>query len=553
MVYARSYRSKRQSPYVRRTLKSAAREQRNFPKKFFGTAHFRRGDPQTINTFGASRALATPDQLASRSSAGYTGKGAYWGQRAGDWLSGATGIRGLGGLGSRLENGVIDAGMSALGNYRGKGAYISNGLMNPSGADVPTMVSDGGEGADATALHVRHREYIGDIQGSNTFKNKSYPINPGNSELFPWLSQIALNFDEYEFNQLIFGFKSVTADVTTATTQIGSVIMACNYNVTNTPFTSKIPMMEYEASVSSKITDTITYGIECDSLKNGGSAIKYTTDGSYSPVGEDPKTYFQGLFQIAVNQTLAVGQVGELWVEYDCVLRKKKLYTALGGGILSLGLTNNPIKSGFQPVGAVLGNPGTGNWLGLPNGTRQFNSYFGIDHFRASSYPMNYWLMPLNATQNVTSTAAMRAFYWTPKFANEWNVVYIATSGDANPGCRLALFAPDNYTGNFMYVRQTNGYYRTASPNIETSTNLNVDTGVNYAGINIVGAQAQVNDGHADILSYSVATSAETDLKAGPLNNGTYVVLGQRLTTFGWAGGAPYLSSIYITGLSITP
>jgi Viral coat protein (S domain) len=144
-----------------------------------------------------------------RASRRITGRGAYFGQKAGELVGRLTGFTGLGRLGSDLEDRVLR-------HYKGKGAYKSNALMNPTKRSARTRASSGG-GADCPTVTFTNREYVRDITGSTTFKIDNWLINPGIAQQFPWLSQIALNYEEFEFEQLIYTYKSLTPSVSVGT------------------------------------------------------------------------------------------------------------------------------------------------------------------------------------------------------------------------------------------------------------------------------------------------------------------------------------------------
>lgn len=67
---------------------------------------------------------------------------------------------------------------------------------------------------------ITHREYIGDVITSGTagaFKTNTYYINPGLNKTFPWLSQIAQNFESYRMLGCAFEFKSMSSDALNST------------------------------------------------------------------------------------------------------------------------------------------------------------------------------------------------------------------------------------------------------------------------------------------------------------------------------------------------
>jgi len=73
------------------------------------------------------------------------------------------------------------------GSYRTGGSKFGTG----SGSNPPSVRNT------KCGFIVSHREYIQDITGSIGFTGIADYINPGNASLFPWLSQIAVNFEQW--------------------------------------------------------------------------------------------------------------------------------------------------------------------------------------------------------------------------------------------------------------------------------------------------------------------------------------------------------------------
>lgn len=226
--------------------------------------------------------------------------------------------------------------MSGLGMYTGAGAYedepVSNSLVNNGGLlGVPEFSQAGDE---TGAISISHREYIADLYGPTTsFNIQSFALNPGLEQSFPWLSQIACNYEEYELHQCIYTYRSTTSDHgSTNSGQVGTIIMATGYNPSAAPFKGKQTMMEYDGAMSGKITADMIHGVECDNEKLSGTAHKYIRT---KPVvsGQDLKEYDHGLFQVATANSpadFANAAIGELWVSYTVTLRKPKLYSNIG-------------------------------------------------------------------------------------------------------------------------------------------------------------------------------------------------------------------------------
>ena len=305
---------------------------------------------------GASGGVDSYAQRSIDRNATMYGIGDYFGKSAGSYLGNLTGIPGASTVGGFLGD---KAGDFIKRKLFGRGDYTTtNDLMHVPGT--------GGAPLFGTMRDVSfaHREYIGDIFGppaGQSFQVSSYPINPAISETFPFLSQLASNFEEYEFAQLVFSFKSTTTDIGSSTNgQCGSVVMAVNYNASAGPFTDKQTMSAYFGSTTCKSTDGAMCGVECDPQKNAGPPILYTRANPTIP-SQDLKTYDLGTFQFAVVNSpasFANLPIGELWVDYTIHLRKPKLYSARG-----LDVDKDAFLSG---PGASLG---AAAWFGVGSST----------------------------------------------------------------------------------------------------------------------------------------------------------------------------------------
>nr|QCC62362.1 putative capsid protein [Crucivirus sp.] len=259
---------------------------------------------------------------------GYAGIGSALGGALGTAIGGPAGTAlgsVLGGLGGNLLG-------EGVKYFTGKGDYevINNAfLQGDNNSMVPIHNPD-----RRTGDVFRRVEYLGDIIShgtANTFKIQSFPVNPGLESTFEWLSQIACNYEEYEFEGLYFEFRSMSADALNSTnTALGQVIMAANYNASSANFTNKAQMENYEGGVSGKPSCSIRYFVECAKQKTVLSTGQYIRQGAI-PTGQDARLYDLCNFQIATNGLQGTKvNLGELWVSYQVVLRKPKMFAALG-------------------------------------------------------------------------------------------------------------------------------------------------------------------------------------------------------------------------------
>lgn len=243
--------------------------------------------------------------------------GGYLGSKAGEFL---------GGMAHNAVAGLV----TGLGDYN-----VSKNVL--LGGNMPSVrnLTSGGD------VVISYQEYLGDIitashdtatSSSSPFKIETYLINAANPRTFPFLSQIAQNFEQYEFEGILFGFRTTSADIVTNDTnniQLGTVLMATQYDVADANFSSKGEMLNYQFSTSVKPSQPAVHMIECAPNQTPVNLL-YTVPGT-NPVGTDPRLYHLGRFSIATQgfQGSAV-TIGELHVTYQVRLLKPKLWQSLG-------------------------------------------------------------------------------------------------------------------------------------------------------------------------------------------------------------------------------
>jgi len=288
----------------------------------------------------------------------YTGTGGFWG----DLWNKSAGLRGtLGNMARSSSNPYLQMAGQAS-QMLGTGAYgdgvVNNEIVNQgAGMDVPSFATGGGE---MGTIQISHKEYVADVFGpdvAGTFSNVTYGINPALPQTFPWLSQVAANYEEYTIKQLIFTYRSTVTDFVASNGQVGTVLIATQYNANDAPFASKQDMMEYAGAVSAKVSQQIIAGVECDPAQLSGPPGKYTRSGP-TPPGEDVKTYDLGTLNVATSNTpeqFNNQAVGELWVSYTIELRKPKFFVTRAQQLLTdVFIGDTGVPSGNPTVGAEL-------------------------------------------------------------------------------------------------------------------------------------------------------------------------------------------------------
>jgi Viral coat protein (S domain) len=293
------------------------------------------------------------------------------------------------------DQAMAGAASSGTGMYTGSGEYEAgvNGLISSKSTMdiVPLFQEDTDQG-----VVLSKREYVSEIYGPplvsglpSPFTIQTFSLNPGLERTFPWLSQVAANYDEYEINQLIFTFKSTTTESGNQVNgQVGTVIMATNYNAAAKAFDDKFTMMQYDKANSGRLTESLLHGVECDPDLLSGADGKYVRT---NPVvaNQDLKTYDHGLFQIAIancTANLANQSLGELWVTYTVTLRKPKFYTGKGLAIS---------KDIF---------------LSFPNATEDFASPMGRSLLKGQQNNIGCSITAVNGTVTIVFPAAYAGF-----------------------------------------------------------------------------------------------------------------------------------------------
>jgi hypothetical protein len=246
---------------------------------------------------------------------GYPGTGAFIGKRVGRFLGEITG----------------------LGSYTVK----SNAILAKAGVtqDVPSFSRNN------DAVIITHREYIGDIISSSTpgaFKIQTFAVNPSNSQVFPWLSQLADLYDQWEPLGIVFDYKSTSSIYNSTSQALGVVIMASQYDAYDAVFTNKVDMENSQFAVSCRTDSHILHPVECDPSERPIRLLYVGTDR-----GADKR--FNNLVNVSVaTQGIASADVnlGELWVTYKIKFYKPIIFRPLATNWYSAN-PNNTSASAF--------------------------------------------------------------------------------------------------------------------------------------------------------------------------------------------------------------
>lgn len=291
--------------------------------------------------FGKSWKEANETQRVARNLYNFYGAGDYQG-----WLRHiSSGIGTVaGGAMGYMSGGLTGMASGAQAGYRsgrdfskfmGWGDYgvSSNQIMGGSNKGQLSVNDDSLTGD----VYITQTEFVQNVfctslgAGASTFQQTAFPINPGLSNVFPFLSQIAQNYTLYEFEGLIFKFNPTSGENNATSNSLGKVILATQYDPDAPVFINSVQMENYDYANAAKPSQTIFHGVETDNRQQPIN-MQYVRTGvsSKSKIFTDIGTFYvatEGIpFAAGGTQVL-----GELWVSYRIKLSRANLYGSLLG------------------------------------------------------------------------------------------------------------------------------------------------------------------------------------------------------------------------------
>jgi len=233
----------------------------------------------------------------------------------------------------------------AASGYMGRGMYTGvkrgNQLISGGVSNTPVMRSTGYDGS----LMVSHRELVQEVYGAGTplaagqsgppsgFEVTTLTVNPGLERVFPWLSQLAANFEEYEIHQCVFEYEGRKMVGTTDELTIhGTVTAAHKFNFKAQEFQDKHEMQSYPHANQAQAHESLAHGVEADPGKIVGDGHKFVRLGGLLAT-DDQRDFDHCTFSLAqsnIPAELAAKEIGCLYVAYTVKLMKPKLHANRG-------------------------------------------------------------------------------------------------------------------------------------------------------------------------------------------------------------------------------
>lgn len=274
-----------------------------------------------------------------------------------------------------------------------------SGPRNPMGRGFPS----GNYPRGTRWCRVEEDEYIADVSGSVTFASTSFPVNPGQASVFPWLSKQAAQWEKYRWEYLEFYYKpEVSAFATQG--QAGKVILSMDYDASDAP-----PSNKQQAEDTDPHTDAMPYEdllLVLDPRQMFEMAdSKYVRPGGL-PGSSDIKTYDSGNLSVSTIGNTNTTLLGELHVRYAVIFEVPVLETAAGGSVAS----NNQV-AWFQSTAPEAETTVVPLTLALAtanaNGINAVNTA-GTIVLPGGNYLVDYWVNGVAATAVTSQTASLQ-------------------------------------------------------------------------------------------------------------------------------------------------
>lgn len=458
------------------------------PWNDWGASRVMRGSDISLQSFGPSYREATDVQKANRKVTGFTGRGQYLrqlGEMAGGRLGGMAAQRMGFSRSAGKKYGAMAGGAlvraSGYGEYKLRGHnHVSNNLI----ASTNTLSMMSGD-AHTGAIIVTRSELVKDITPTASgFQTQfSCDINPGLNELnggcFDWLNQIAQYYEQFEFEQVLFEYKSTVSPGNT--TAAGTVIMA-PLQVGSSNYVDKNAMSYAQGQASAGVAEHILCGVECQRNEVYGGTVKRTRVGV---IDGELINYDLGRFQLATQDATANLNIGELWVHYTVRLSQPRFGAVQSNGTDSDLIIYDTIASGDTSLVALASQTGV-NIFGFTPVVSQVQdavsnafassetAYTGAVHSSSSIYKYYTGISDTTGTALANNTAFLRInegynfvnrqVIFTVKIPlGAMNSATTSTAG-ADFDLRIAPF------GNASYVADADGKYVRTQTNFSKAT-----------------------------------------------------------------------------------
>jgi hypothetical protein len=223
-------------------------------------------------------------------------------------------------------------------------------------------------------------EVVGTITGNSVFETNKIVFNPGNSDTFPWVSQLAALYERYRFISCEVYYKpTVSAYATNG--QMGKIILSFDYDALTS---------DLETYRQAETMDPHRDGMPYESIylvldpKRLTPAEGKFVRGLFVPPGGDIKTYDAGALFVSVTGNTDTTQIGELRVRYEIEFMNPRLpdsVTQVPNSTVSSWAGTHSMTTGVLAVANFATLGGDGNGLSIINTAGVLTMHAGIYTF----------------------------------------------------------------------------------------------------------------------------------------------------------------------------
>jgi hypothetical protein len=174
------------------------------------------------------------------------------------------------------------------------------------------------------SIIVRHKEFVCEVTSATAFTvRRSLTINPGNAELFPWLSTIANSYQQYRVRGMVFHYVPSSGSIASASPSLGTVMMQTSYRANDSPPANKVELLNEYWSSEAVPSEPFAHPIECNPNENPFNVQYVRSNNAIIPAQDSPLLYDLGVAHLAVSgQQSSTSVLGDLWVSYEIELKK---------------------------------------------------------------------------------------------------------------------------------------------------------------------------------------------------------------------------------------
>lgn len=263
--------------------------------------------PQKIKAVTSEVLREQRNNVASKS----TGIGAAIGNKI---------LPGIGGVLGHAAEGLFKT-ITGMGDYseanQPSETIENNTIMGLQTPPVTDMVDNMHWNGQAT--RIAHREFFGNVGMSEGYAAGAYAIEPTSSFLFPWLSNIAPNFQKWKLLGCVFEYVPTSASaISGGGSAVGSVAFQVSYDTRNDTPSSMINLLNGQGSVSTRPYEGMICPVECDPGYTPMNPL-YVAQNAIAPI-DDQHNYVFGNLIVATEGPTAQNNCGQLWITYDLQL-----------------------------------------------------------------------------------------------------------------------------------------------------------------------------------------------------------------------------------------